>query len=165
MNKPNLYILYILVLACAFFGLNAEWGYMAGSPWWSHLTFHFAHGNIFHLAANLLVAFLLLLNRKDPWWLWPVCYAVATLCSFSIATSKPTVGLSGLLLAYYGIICYKDGAKWRSMLYTLGYMVVSCLFASRLAIGLHFLCFATGAAIGGVMLWLSNIKRKEQMYG
>lgn len=163
--KPNYIILYIIVSACAFFGLNAEWGYMAGSPWWSHLTFHFAHGNIFHLAANLLVAFLLLLNRKDPWWLWPVCYAVATLCSFCIATDKPTVGLSGILFVYYGIILTKDNWKWKSILYLCAYNMIACLFGNQIAWLMHFACLTIGAAIGGVMLWLYNIERKEKMYG
>lgn len=165
MGKNNAIILYVLVLACVFFGFEPKWAYTADSAWWTHLTFHFTHGNIFHLAANMLVVFLLLFYRKDGWWMWILCYLIAILCSFVVCSTKPTVGLSGLLLAYYGIICYKDGARWKSMLQTLAYMVVSCIFASRLAIGLHFMCFALGAAIGGVMLWIRNIKRKEQMYG
>ena len=164
MTKPNIYILYLLVLTLVYFGFDTQWAYTADSAWWTHLTFHFAHGNIFHLAANLLVVFLLLFYRNDKWWLWLLCYDIATACSFVICSSKPTVGLSGLLLTYYGIICYKDGARWKAMLQTLAYMVVSCLFASRLAIGLHFMCFAIGAAIGGIMLWISNVKRKEKMY-
>lgn len=162
--KTNNVILYVLALACAFFGFDMRWGYTATTPWWTHLTFHFAHGNIFHLAANMLVAFLLLLNRKDRWWLWPLCYAVAVACSFCVGTDKPTVGLSGTLLAYYGVICFKDGARWRSMLYTLVYMAVSFLFAARLAIGLHLACLAVGSAIGGAMLWKKNIERKTTIY-
>lgn len=165
MPKSNIYILYVLVLACAFFGFNPEWGYLSGSPWWSHLTFQFAHGNIFHLAANMLVVFLILFYRKDKWWLWPVCYAVASLCSLLISTPKPTVGLSGLLLAYYGIIFLKDGPRWKPLLQTIIFMVVSCLFASRMAIGLHFLCLIVGAMIGLVMDLRKDVSRKEKMYG
>lgn len=146
--KPNTTILYILVLACAFFDFNPEWGYMSGSPWWAHLTFHFAHGNIFHLAANMLVVFMLLLNRKDKLWLWPVSLIVATLCSFIISTPIPTVGLSGTLFAYYGIIFIKDGPQLKPFIHTLIYLAVSCIFASRMATGLHFICLFMGALVG-----------------
>lgn len=147
--KPNQIILYILVLATAFFGFNTEWGYLSGSAWWTHLTFHFAHGNIFHLAANMLVAFILLFNRNDKWWLWPVSLAIATAFSFIISTQKPTVGLSGIIFAYYGIIFMKDGPQWKQLLQTIVYMAVSCLFASRMAIGLHCICIFVGALVGG----------------
>ena len=159
--KPNQVILYVLVLSCAFFGFNPDWGYMSGSPWWSHLTFHFAHGNIFHLAANMLVAFLLLLNRKDPWQYWPVCYLIATACSFLISTPKPTVGLSGILFAYYGIIFLKDGPKWKPLLHTIIYMAVSCIFASRMAIGLHCICLFIGALAGGFIGITKDMKGKQ----
>jgi len=162
--KPNQVILYVLVLACAYFGFNADWGYMSGSPWWTHLTFHFAHGNIFHLAANMLVAFLLLFNRNDKWWLWPVSFLVATACSFIISTPKPTVGLSGMLFAYYGIIFLKDGAQWKPLLHTIIYMAVSSLFVTRMAVGLHFICLFIGVLIGGFMDLHRAISGKVKMY-
>lgn len=162
--KPNNIILYIVVLALVFFGFNPDWGYMTGSPFWTHLTYHFAHGNIFHLAANTLVAFLLLFNRNDKWWLWPVSFLVATACSFIISTPKPTVGLSGMLFAYYGIIFLKDGAQWKPLLQTVVYMAVSCLFVSRMAVGLHFICLFIGVLIGGFMDLHREIRGKVKMY-
>ena len=147
--KPNNIILYIVVLALVFFGFNPDWGYMSGSPWWTHITYNFAHANIFHLAANLLVAFLILFNRNDKWWLWLVSFVVATACSFIISTPKPTAGLSGILFAYYGIIFLKDGPQWKPLLQTIIYMAVSCLFASRIAVGLHCICLFFGALVGG----------------
>lgn len=162
--KPNSIILYIVVLALVFFGFNPDWGYMSGSPWWTHITYNFAHGNIFHLAANMLVAFLLLFNRNDKWWLWLVSFFVATACSFIISTPKPTVGLSGILFAYYGIIFLKDGAHWKPLLQTVAYMAVSCLFVSRMAVGLHFICLFIGVLIGGFMYLHRAISGKVKMY-
>lgn len=162
--KPNNIILYIVVLALVFFGFNPDWGYMSGSPWWTHITYNFAHANIFHLAANMLVAFLLLFNRNDKWWLWPVSFLVATACSFIISTPKPTVGLSGMLFAYYGIIFLKDGAQWKPLLQTVVYMAVSCLFVSRMAVGLHFICLFIGVLIGGFMDLHRAISGKVKMY-
>lgn len=162
--KPKHYILYVLVLAVAFFGFGADWGYMTGSPFWTHLTYHFAHGNVFHLAANMLVVFFLLFNRNDNWWLWPVSFVVATACSFVISTPKPTVGLSGMLFVLYGIIFLKDGPQWKPLIHTIVYMAVSCLFAQRMAIGLHCICLFVGALIGGFMDLNKSISGKVKMY-
>lgn len=162
--RPKHYILYLLVLLTAYFGFNAQWGYLAGSEWWTHLTFHFAHGNIFHLAANMLVVFLVIFLRQDHWWLWPVAFVMAVLCSFMVSTPKPTVGLSGVLFAYYGIVFIKDGIKWKSLLYTLAYMAVTCLFVIKMAVGLHFLCLASGLLIGCIMRLKSNIEREVRLY-
>lgn len=162
--KPNQIILYLIVLAVAFFGFNPDWGYMTGSPWWTHITYNFAHANIFHLAANMLVAFLLLFNRNDKWWMWLVCYAVATACSFIISTPKTTVGLSGMLFAYYGIIFLKDGAQWKPLIQTVVYMAVSCLFVSRMAVWLHFICLFIGVLIGGFLYIHNGIERKVNLY-
>ena len=160
--KPNQVILDVLVLACAYFGFDADWGYMSGSPWWTHLTFHFAHGNIFHLAANMLVLFLLLqFNCGKGWWHWPLCYLIATACSFIISTPKPTVGLSGILFAYYGIIFLKDGPKWKPLLHTLIYMAVSCIFVTRMAVGLHFICLFMGALAGGFIGITNDMKGRN----
>lgn len=162
--KQKLYIVYALTLLIAFFGFNADWAYQSGSAWWTHLTFHFAHGNIFHLAANMLVAFSVILLRNDKWWLWLVSFVVATACSFIIITVKPTLGLSGMLFVYYGIIFLKDGPQWKPFLHTLIYMAVSCLFASRMAIGLHCICLFVGALIGGFIDLLKDIDGKVKMY-
>lgn len=171
--KPNAIILYVLVLALAFFNFNPDWGYMSGSPWWTHLTFHFAHGNIFHLAANLLVVFLLLpyqsyksyksypSHKSHHWLLWPISYLIATACSFLISTPKPTVGLSGILFAYYGIIFLKDGPKWKPLLQTIIYMAVSCIFASRMAVDLHFICLFMGALAGGFIGISNDMKHRK----
>lgn len=154
-----------MVLACAFFGFNPEWGYLSGSPWWTHLTFHFAHGNIFHLAANMLVVFMLIFNRHDKWWLWPVCYVVATLCSFCVGTNKPTVGLSGMLFAYYGIIFMKDGMQFKPLLHTLLYLVVSSAFVSSfMAVALHFVCLMAGWLAGSCMCLYKYMSKKVKMY-
>lgn len=158
-----------MVLACAYFGFNPECGYMSGSPWWTHLTFHFAHGNIFHLAANMLVLFLLLPYPSSPshkshkshqWLLWPLSFLIATACSFLISTPKPTVGLSGILFAYYGIIFLKGGPKWKPLLHTIIYMAVSCLFVTRMAVGLHFICLFMGALAGGFIGITKDMKGK-----
>lgn len=162
--KQRLYILYALTMLVAYFGFNTDWAYTGGSVWWTHLTFHFAHGNIFHLAANMLVVFLLLFRRNDRWWLWPLCYLLATGCSFVVGTVKPTLGLSGILFAYYGVIFLKDGAQWKPLLQMLAFMAVSCLFASRMAVGLHFLCLFAGALIGGFMGVVSEIRKKVSLY-
>ncbi len=168
--KPNQVILYVLVLACAYFGFNPDWGYMSDSPWWTHLTFHFAHGNIFHLAVNMLVVFLLLPYPSSPshksyhWLLWPLSYFIATACSFLISTPKPTVGLSGMLFAYYGIIFLKDGPQWKPLLHTIIYMAVSCLFVTRMAVGLHFICLFMGALAGGIISLHNNIENKIEKY-
>lgn len=163
--KPNAIILYIIVLACAFFGFDAYWGYMSASPWWSHLTFHFAHGNIFHLAANMLVAFLLLFNRKDPWWLWPMSLVIASACSFAVCTPNPTVGLSGMLFAYYGIIFMKDGMQFKPLVHTLLYLVVSSAFVSSfMAVELHFICLSFGWLAGGFLLLYNSMNKKVKLY-
>ena len=158
------YTLYILLLAVTFFGFNQKWGYMTGSAWWTHLSFHFCHANIFHLAANMLVVFILIFNRNDKLWMWPLSYVIASACSFLISTPKPTVGLSGLLFAYYGIIFMKDDAQWRPFLQTIIYMAVSCLFVSRMAVGLHFICLFTGVIVGFMISFHGKVERNTSLY-
>lgn len=163
--KPNQVILYIIVLACAFFGFNHEWGYLSGSPWWTHLTFHFAHGNVFHLAANMLVVFMLIFNRHDKWWLWPVSFIIASTLSFAVCTPKPTAGLSGMLFAYYGIIFMKDGMQFRPLLHTLLYLVVSSVFVSSfMAVELHFICLSSGWLAGGLLCLYNSMNKKVKLY-
>lgn len=157
------YILYALALLVASFGYDARFAYCNGSEWWTHLTFHFAHGNIFHLAANLLAMFYLSM-RKDGLWVWIVSYIAATLCSFIACSDKHTLGLSGFIFVYYGIIFMKE-SNWKNLLTTLIYMAVSCAFARKMAIYLHFICLFFGVLIGGFSAAIKEIKRKEDLYG
>ena len=153
------------MILVAWGGIGTSWGYSADTPLWTHLAYHFAHGNVFHLAANMLVVFSIIFNRNDSWWLWVVSYLVAVLCSFIIATQSPTIGLSGILFVYYGIIFLKDGARWKPLAHLLLFMAVSCMFVSRMAVGLHFVCLSAGVIIGGTMSISQEIKNQNKIYG
>lgn len=159
--------LYVVAVACAFFGSDPRWGFCAHSPWWTFLTYHFAHGNVLHLAANLLVAFWLLLHRDDRWWLFPSCMLAASLLALALSpvTRQATVGLSAMLLVYYGFIVarYGRGGAWRNVAYMLAYLVVSSLFSTG-AVALHWASWTAGVAAGLVGRFLYDMERKEKMY-
>ena len=155
--------MWIVVVACCYFGFDPSWGYCSGSPWWTHFTFQFAHGNVFHLAANMLVV-MVLASRNDALWIWPVSFAISSLCSLFVSTPNPTVGLSGMLFAFYGIIFLKYGPQWKPLLQTCVFMVVSCFFVSRMAVGLHFMSLFGGCMVGGLIGVANELKRKERMY-
>ena len=163
--KSKHLVLYLITILVACGGIGTSWGYSADTPLWTHFSFHFAHGNVFHLAANMLVVFTIIFGRDDKWWLWAVSYIVAVVSSFIIATTTPTIGLSGILFAYYGIIFLKDGARWKPLLQLTAFMAVSCLFASRMAVELHFICLLIGALIGGVIDIKKEIKNQDEIYG
>lgn len=163
--RSKMIVLYIITILVVWGGIGTSWGYSAGTPLWTHFAYPFAHGNVFHLAANMLVVFTITFNRNDRWWLWAVSYLVAVLSSFFIATPSPTIGLSGILFAYYGVIFLKDGAQWKPLLQLLLFMAVSCLFVSRMAVGLHFICLFIGVMIGGVMSITKEIRNQNRIYG
>ena len=163
--KSKYYILYIITVLTAWGGIGTEWTYSADSELWSHFLFHFNHGNIFHLAANMLVVFALYFSRSDRWWMWFVSYALAVLGSFIITPETPTGGWSGLLLAYYGIMLVKDGVQWKPLMYLLLYMAVSCVLADKLAVGLHFICLILGTLVGGCIATFNEIKNQNKLYG
>ena len=159
------YVLYLLTVLIAWGGLGTSWGYSADTPLWTHFTFHFAHGNVFHLAANMFVLYTLIFLRNDKWWMWLVSYIIATLCSFIVTTHFITIGFSGIIFVVYGIIFLKDGIKWKPLAQVSLFMLLSCLFANKMAIGLHFVCLFSGTLIGGFIGAIKEMKRKEKLYG
>lgn len=163
--RKRLYILLALIVLLVCGNFNPSWGYSQESAWWTHFAFHFAHGNVFHLAANTLVALSIVLFRNDKWYLWIVSYLAATACSFIIYASNTTVGLSATLFVYYGIIFLKDGAQIKPLLFTICFMAFSLLFKNNVSIGLHALSLIIGATIGSSISMFKELKNKEKIYG
>lgn len=157
-------ILYVIMVAVSWFGFGTEWGYTASSPWWTHLTYHFQHGNIFHLAANMVAIFIMALSRRDPLWVWLASYALATACSFAVSSPLPTVGMSGMIMAYYGIVMAMGGG-WRSVLYTAVLTAVFGVFTIRMAAWLHMACLASGIIAGCLVAEVRMLTKEDNIYG
>lgn len=163
--KTNYIILYVLLIACALFGFDTKWGVHLGSPWWTHLAFHFAHGNIFHLAGNLLAVWLYCKSGKVDILLWVEAFAVATLLSFLYPFTKPLLGFSGIVFVVLGVFLPRlwHNRSVRLSMLTLAVLSALSLFFHQLpAVVFHALCLAAGIALTKAKELNHEIRKEEK---
>lgn len=144
---------------------RTEWGVTWHCPWWHHLTFHFVHGNIFHLLGNAFVLWLYCksgrLRVKD----WLTAFAFATILSLPIPTDTPLVGFSGVLMYLYGTLLPQSWSNKEVRLTTCLFLVLSIaslLFNQGTAVLFHALCVAAGVAFTKTKNLIYDIKEEER---
>jgi membrane associated rhomboid family serine protease len=143
---------------------RTEWGVAWHCPWWHHLTFHFVHGNIFHLLGNILVLWLYCksgrLRTKD----WLTAFIVATAFSFVIPTNTPLVGFSGILMYLYGILIppiWKDKRVRVATYIFIALSAVSLFFSQWPAVLFHALCIGAGVLAYHTQTLIHDYKDQE----
>jgi membrane associated rhomboid family serine protease len=146
-------------------GFRAEWGVLLGCPWWHHLTFHFVHGNVFHLLCNLFALFMFCRSGRFRPTDWLLGLAFATAFSFIIPTRMPLVGFSGVLMYCLGLAL---PSVWRyrkariSMYLFLIISAASLFFNQWAAFFLHALCIAAGILTTKTKETIHDIKDQEE---
>lgn len=142
----------VFVTACCLMvagGFRTEWGVTWRCPWWHHLTFHFVHGNIFHLAGNILVLWLYCKGSVAKPSEWIAAFASATALSFAIPASNPLVGFSGIIMFVYGLLLVRLWGNRRvrqSLLLLAALSAVSLPFHQWPAVLFHALCIVAGVS-------------------
>lgn len=159
-------IVFILCTALMVAGnLRTEWGVTWHCPWWHHLAFHFAHGNIFHLAGNLLTVWLYCKSGKVGIPLWVEAFAIATLLSFLYPFTKPLLGFSGIVFVVLGVFLPRlwHNRSVRLSMLTLAMLSALSLFFHQLpAVVFHALCLAAGIAITKAKDLTHEIRKEEK---
>lgn len=119
------------------------------SPIWHRLVYHFFHGNVFHLLANLLALYSVSKARLSR---------SALLTSFVVAclvpaTDNPVVGLSGFLFAVMGIVYGYHLPSPKSIQWAVVSYIVSAvpmLFTTLVAVEVHIVALTLGLFVGFV---------------
>lgn len=139
---------YILISILIVIHLCFNHAQMAYGPesTYQHFVYMFAHGNVFHLAGNALVLWLLLKNRTIPTQarLLMGGYAVAVVCSYIAYSTHPTVGFSAVLFAMLGMLVKKR----KAIVVNIFIIAMPMLLPFKIAWLLHLCCFGVGLGVG-----------------
>lgn len=117
---------------------------------------HFFHGNIFHLAANLLTLYFMMPYIKR--WQMAGAYVIASLSI--LATSVPVIGFSNIIYALIGLRSPSFDSKWWRHSGTIIFLVVTTamLFIPNISGVTHIVSFVTGVAISVVVRQFKKVK-------
>lgn len=118
-----------------------------GDPIWNRLTYHFFHGSIFHLLANLLAVYAIS-KRGLSYSSIVIAFIIACLAP---ATGTQVVGLSGFLFALVGVIYgfYLPAPKavtWVFIIYVIN--IVCATAIPQMAVEVHISTFTSGIFVG-----------------
>ena len=161
--KPQYYI-YIMLLVPLVVGIGAvSWGYYPGSGIVSHLTFHGAHASVWHLAGNAL-CFFVITQKSFRWSELCAAYIIATLCSFISPHRLPTIGMSGLIFALYGIRLSRfSKLSARFIIQTLLVLLLPGLMG-KVNVLLHISCLCLGYISAYVSHHISQLLKDARYY-
>jgi len=148
---------YLLIFICIVVGIVEYYiplGFTSTSPWWTHITYNFAHANVFHLILNMIV-FVKLYDIVD----WKVLFLgvlISTVVSFvPFLAHGYTVGFSGVLFAMLGFVYVYKKISWRSYLINAAWIVVGSaigLCTQNVNVWLHIACLFSGIISGSLYM-------------
>lgn len=119
-------VISMLCIGLAFTGkdVSQRMAISADAAWWTALTYHFFHANIFHLACNVFV----LIPFKPRWMTLLVAYLSATLAAMMLAQIPgygPTCGLSAVIFASFARRYASWSLKcWRIILVNIPFLLI-----------------------------------------
>ena len=138
------YYIYVCLAALLVLGnFNTSWGYTAEGELYKHLTFHFAHASVWHLACNVLCLYILTRHRIT-WAEMGSSFAIATLSSLIAPHALPTVGLSGAIYALFGMRLARCSNLSRSSLVKFALFLLLPSLTGKVNVLLHLLCVGVG---------------------
>lgn len=141
------YVLASLITLLSFFPAY-RMSLHSGCSLTERLAYPFFHANIFHALLNLYVLRQCMKSRCVGFSLF-VFYLIAV--SYPMASTRPIVGLSGLIYAYMGYLAPLVVHKTRYHLAILAYLAVG-LIIPCMAFGVHAYCYALGLIWGYLTL-------------
>ncbi len=148
----------------------SNFGYSLTSPWWTHVTYIFAHASILHLIINLIgfiSIFKFLSKIESKMYLLVFSFSAAVIMSFFTEKELPTVGMSGVVyyligvftaLVFYGRIAYKSWFSYTVFLFALTLSLLISYFNKTSNFELHLSCFVVGVNT-------ENLKYSIKLYG
>lgn len=114
-------------------------GFSAHSGLLPHFTYSFLHANVWHMAANLFVLWGVRQRMNVA-----VGYAIAVAASWlPMWADKPTVGMSGMLFAMFGIMWGKTG-RWKEYLKAGMPVILIMMLIPNVNGLLHLYCYILG---------------------
>lgn len=118
-------------------------GFTHDSSVTTHLLYSFAHVNIWHLACNLMVLWMI----KNKMAVAPA-FIIAVIASYlPMYGSSPTVGMSGMLFAMFGIMWGKINKRKEALRAGLPTIIITMLIPGVNGL-LHLYCYLLGIAWG-----------------
>ena len=114
-------------------------GFSAHGGLLPHFTYSFLHANVWHMAANLLVLWGVRQRMNVA-----VGYVIAVAASWMpMWADKPTVGMSGMLFAMFGIMWGKTG-RWKEYLKAGMPVILIMMLIPNVNGLLHLYCYILG---------------------
>ncbi len=135
-----------LILICVAV-VHADWhsvGLYAGGPWWGRLSYMFFHANLLHAALNCWCLLSVVFLYEVRWSRLLLAAAIAAsvpaawLGAWFASLLTPTIGLSGMVYALFGLLSFDVRRRW----------YYQCCMALYLALG-----FALPNSSAAVHLW------------
>lgn len=143
-------LVYVVVLVMVYSVISdpAAWAVGQGMPLWHSVTYQHIHASWIHVLCNAWVFLSVIFFWRPSVIQLLAAYVMSALfgilaCCTHVA---PTVGLSGLIYAMFGIYCLTPTTMSGLVRYqatALATMVVYCFFPG-FSIACHALCYAMG---------------------
>ena len=123
---------------------------------------HFFHGNVFHLAANLLPLYVM--RKYVKGWQVVVGYIIASLSI--LATSLPVIGFSNIVYALIGLRSPSFDSWWWKHSGTIIFLVVTfaMLFIPNISAVTHIVSFTAGVVISAIVRQFKKIQNDCARY-
>lgn len=152
-------ILSIILLTVFILSHNhqSDYGYYKGSSFVLHIIYPFFHANIIHLAGNIFALYFACKHIKQLFY----AYIISVLSSFIAYSPLPTIGLSGVIYAFVGLLGFlpnKNISKGAKGLF-LSYIVIGLIVPSLNGV-LHLCCVVIGSILFSINKWFYE-RRKD----
>lgn len=153
--------IFVVLLVVFFIPNGKEWLLQQGDVARAFL-YHFFHGNLFHLLANVLSLYVMIPHSKT--WHLASAYAIATLCAFVIPS--PMIGISNVAYALIGVRSPSFDSYWWRHPGTLIFFSVTILmlFLPNISGVSHIVSFVVGAVVAIAVRWFKKMCRDGARY-
>ena len=149
----------IIVAAVVCYMMGAEAPMSKETAWWTHFTYEWSHGNIWHLMGNcLVIGAIAYSDFKTMWLSWLLAYLIA--CT-APALDAPTVGMSGICYAMMGMISWQAARVWRYHAWVVAFIAICALVPGVSNNLLHIWCYGIGTAIAYAIGWVMGEREKR----
>lgn len=151
-------ITLIAILAITFFsGIPCEeFGVSSTSPWWTHFTYHFFHGNLIHLLSNVYAIWFCVNKKRFTIITLLSAYLLSVAASFIVGSPIPIVGLSGMIFVILGINLSSVPTKI-NIVYMLAILIVGYIIPN-ISGSTHLACFLVGLITSAIYKNIKNFK-------
>lgn len=130
-------------------------GIYTNCRWWQHLTYQFAHANIFHLAVNIYVMYFCITRFSLSQSQILSCFAISALPP--ALSDIPTIGASGIVYAMLGVINTMVVEKLKFASWIALYITISYFFNNNWCI--HLCCYLLGFLSNYIAILWTRLKR------